>query len=96
MVDAACVFAAIPKHAGVIFHCAEHHFRVFHKIGIDGNAVLRPANMHPFRLRHNLALPFLEKDNVACDIGSRTVPECGTGETDCPKKLRPFRNVFPY
>ena len=96
MVDTACVFAAVPEHAGVIFHCAEHHFRVLCKIGIDRNTVLRPAKMHPVRLRHDFALPFLKEDNVACDISSRTVLKCGTGETDCPKKFRPFCNVFPY
>ena len=66
------------------------------KIGIDRNAVLRPAKMHPVRLRHDLALPLLQKYDVACDIGSRTVLKGCIGEADCAEQLRPFRKVLPY
>ena len=96
MVDAACVFAAIAEHACIVLHCSEHHFRVFRKIGIDRNAVLRPAKMYPVRLRHDLALPLLQEYDVACDIGSRTVPESCIGKADCAEQLRPFRKVLPY
>ena len=83
MVDAACVFAAVPKHAGVIFHCSEHHLRMLHKIGVYRNAVFRPAKMYPVRLRYNLPFPLLQEYDVACDIGSRTVLKGATGKADC-------------
>ena len=41
------------------------------------------AKMHPVRLRHDLALPLLQEYDVACDIGSRTVPESCIGKADC-------------
>ena len=67
----------------------EVFFRIIQKFFI------RPV-MHPVRLRHNLALPLLQEDDVACDVGSRTVLKGCIGEADCAEQLRPFRKVLPY
>ena len=94
MVDTACIFAFITKHTGIIFHRAKHHFRVFHKVGIDSNSILRFAKMYPVRFCYDFILTLLQKNNVTRHICPCAVTKCCIRKSYRPNKLRPLRQIF--
>ena len=90
------IMAVCSKGAVVILHPAQHHFRMFHEIGIYRNAVLRISQMHPVRFHLHFPLPFLQKQDIRRHLGSGLRLERCTGKPNRPFQLGPFRQILSH
>ena len=82
--------------SGYLCHRSKYHFRVGNKILVYGNPILILSNSNPFRLFHGNALPFLEKQDVCTDFGSRIRLKGIVRKTDRTEKLCPLCKILPY
>ena len=72
---------------------SQNHFRMLHKVAVDGKAVLIPPQMHPVRFNLNGTVAPLKEDNIGDDIGSGIGFEGVIGQADCAQQLRPLCDV---
>ena len=49
---------------------AQNHFRMLHKIAVEGKTILGLPRLHPCRFDVRRAVTFLQEDNVADDFRS--------------------------
>ena len=88
--------AVCSKGAVVILHPAQHHFRMFHEIGIYRNAVLRISQMYPVRFHLHFPLPFLQKQDIRRHLGSGLRLERCTGKPNRPFQFGPLRQILSH
>ena len=73
---------------------AQHHFRVLHKIAVDGKTVLGLAQLRPCRFNVRRAVTLLQEDNVADNICACVSTERIIRQTDSTQQISTFRNML--
>ena len=66
------------------------------KVAVDGNTVLRFAQMHPIRFRENWLLALLQEKNIAGDFGAGIGAESVVRQTDSTQQFSALRDVFTH
>ena len=89
-------FAMIPVHTVVPGHFPQHHFGMLRKIAVDGDAVLRFAQVYPIGFNVDGAIPLLQENDVAGDFRTGVGFEGVVRQTDGPQQFRPLGQIFAH
>ena len=73
----------------------QNHLRVVRKVAVDGDAICRLSQLHPCGFMVHGPVAFLQKDDVADNIGARIGAECVVWQADCSQQIRTLRNMLP-
>ena len=68
-------------------HITKHHVGVLLVILVDRNTVLRLTDMYPIGQLGRRFAPFLEEDNIRCDLGVGITLESSAWQTDSTDQI---------
>lgn len=86
----------IPVHPIIPGHRAKHHFGMLCKIGVQGNAVCRFAEVYPTRLHLGRTIPLLQEDDIRGNFRTGIAGKGIIGQPDRAEQIGPLCQVFPY